>query len=107
MRLSLRLRLILAASTAVTIAVVLAAAGAYLVARHELRYQVDVALKNDAAPIEQLKTLAIIPAGRLRVTNLLQVIAADGTVTQFPVTGPIALTTDDRNVAAGVRQDAF
>jgi two-component system sensor histidine kinase MprB len=48
-RLSLRLRLIVAATTAVAIAVILAAGGAYLTTRHELRHQVDAALQRRLA----------------------------------------------------------
>jgi len=105
--LSLRLRLILAASTAVAIAVLLAATGAYLTVRHELRHQVDVALRNDAAPVEHLQGLSGLPGGRLRLPDVVQVLGVDGGVVEEPLGGAIAVTEADRAVAEGRAESHF
>ena len=106
-RLSLRSRLILAASAAVAVAVLLAATGAYLTVRHELRRQVDVSLRNDAGPIAQLKAQAGPVPGRLRLSSVLQVLGSDGSVVEQPQGGSIAVTDADRAVAAGRVNDHF
>lgn len=98
-RLSLRLRLILAASTAVAVAVLLVAAGAYIVVRHELTYQVDVSLARNADAIHRLRGVPIAAIeGRYRVVS--QFLAPDGDVVVSDGEG-LPVTDGDRDVAQG------
>jgi two-component system sensor histidine kinase MprB len=94
---SLRLRLILAAGTAVAIAVVLASIGAFLTVRHELRYQVDESLLRNAGQVDQQPGLASIE-GRIR--GVYQLLLPDGTI-EASVGPTIPVTAGDKDVAAG------
>jgi two-component system sensor histidine kinase MprB len=96
---SLRLRLILAATTAVTIAVVLASVGAYLTVRHELRYQVDESLLRNAGQVDQERGLAVIE-GRLR--GVYQILLPNGTI-EASVGDTLPVSAGDRAVAAGTK----
>ncbi|HEY2430267.1 MAG TPA: HAMP domain-containing sensor histidine kinase [Acidimicrobiales bacterium] len=98
--LSLRLRLILAASGAVAVAVILAASGAYLIVRHELRHQIDVSLHNTASSLNQGPG----PIGDRNRLSVVQVLNVDGSVRSG---GLIPVTGDDRAVAEGRSNDHF
>ena len=98
--LSLRLRLILAATGAVTVAVVLAGAGALLIVRHELRYQVDESLARNAGAASQQRGLA-----PLRVRTVYQLLYPDGSV-EASAGDTLPVTTADRDVAVGRRTEA-
>ena len=105
---SLRLRLIVAASSAVAVAVLLVAAGALLTVRHELRYQVDVSLSHNAEGIQRLRgvPLAVIE-GRIR--GVYQLLDPEGHIVTS-VGADLEVTTADKAVAmqrtAAARHDA-
>ncbi len=99
-RMSLRVRLVLAAAGAVAIATVLVAAGAYVLMRTELYRQTDASLRSDAATLGRR---AIVPGERLGFA--FQVIDADGNV--IFGSGQLPVTADDRSIAAGSRNDVF
>ncbi|GAC1517419.1 MAG: ATP-binding protein [Acidimicrobiales bacterium] len=94
---SLRLRLIVAASSAVAVAVLLVAAGALLTVRHELRYQVDVSLARNAEGIQRLRgvPLAVIE-GRIR--GVYQLLDPDGRIVTS-VGADLDVTNADKAVA--------
>ena len=96
---SLRLRLILAAATAVAIAVVGASAGAYVVVRHELRYQVDESLLRNAGQVSQEGG---IQAAGGRIRGVYQILNPDGTVFA-PVPAALPVSDGDKAVAAGTK----
>ncbi len=96
---SLRMRLILAATTAVAIAAVLASVGAYLTVRHELRYQVDESLNRNAGQVDQERGLAVIE-GRIR--GVYQLLLPDGTI-EASVGPTLPVTAGDKAVAAGTK----
>jgi len=123
--LSLRLRLIVSATAAVAIAVVLSAAGAYLTTRHELRHEVDLNLSRVARQFGL--RLPRFPGGigpggigggfgpaGLGVVRFparlggrvgeIQVIGSDGVPLGPPV---LRVTNADRNVAAGSAERTF
>jgi two-component system sensor histidine kinase MprB len=97
--LSLRARLILAATVAVAVAVVFVAAGAYVLTRHELYSQVDSSLRTDA--------LHGLPIGERRPIGLgytLQFIDPAGNIVQ---NGQLPVTDADRAIAAGDRGSTY
>jgi two-component system, OmpR family, sensor histidine kinase MprB len=96
--LSLRLRLILAASMAVAIAVILAASGAYLIVRQQLRHQTDASLRSTAASLGPN-----LLSGRNRL-SVVQVLDAGGNVVEG---GLLPVTAGDRAVAEGRATDDF
>jgi len=98
---SLRVRLVLAATTAVAVAVVLVAAGAYLLTRHELYSQVDTSLRSDAVSLGHIR---IDDRGPPRLGFSVQLVDPTGTVV---LDGQLPVSADDRVVAAGQRQDTF
>jgi two-component system sensor histidine kinase MprB len=94
---SLRLRLVLASTTAVAIAVVGASLGAFIVVRHELRYQVDESLLRNADQIGRVGGIAAVEA---RARGVYQIIAPDGTI--FASVGDtLPVTAGDKAVASG------
>jgi len=99
-RMSLRVRLVLAATTAVTIAVVLVATGAYLLTRHELYSQVDTSLRSDAVSLGRIR---LDDRGE-RLGFSVQLIDPSGAVV---VGGQLPITPTDQSVAAGQRTDVF
>jgi len=101
---SLRLRLILAASSAVAVAVVLAAGGAFLTVRHELRYQIDQSLLRNAEAISRVQgPLANV---EIRLRGVAQILAPDGSV-RAVIGDSVAVTPGDRAVATGSRTQNF
>jgi two-component system sensor histidine kinase MprB len=100
-RLSLRVRLILAATTAVTVAVVLVAAGAYLLTRHELYSQVDASLRSDAVSLGRIH---LDDQNQVRLGFTVQLIDTGGGVV---LGGQLAVTADDKAIAAGQRGYTF
>jgi len=103
---SLRARLILAASSAVAVAVLLAAGAGYLIVRQQLRHEVDASLRNNAATIGRFGPRIDISEGRIRLGGVVQVLAAGGNVL-LPPGGVLPVTAGDRAVAAGRQADAF
>ena len=105
---SLRLRLIVAASSAVAVAVLLVAVGALVTVRHELRYQVDVSLARNAEGIQRLRgvPLAVIE-GRIR--GVYQLLDPEGRIVTS-VGADLDVTAADKAVAmrrhAMARHDA-
>ena len=100
-RVSLRVRLILAATVAVAVAVVFVAAGAYVLTRHELYSQVDASLRTDAA---SLRGRDLSEGGTARLGFTLQLIDPSGNIaldSQLPVTAA------DRAIAAGDRGSTY
>jgi two-component system sensor histidine kinase MprB len=104
--LSLRARLILAASSAVAVAVLLAAGAGFLIVRQQLRHEVDASLRNNAAIIGRLGPRIDMSEGRIRLGGVVQVLDANGSVLA-PAGGVLPVTASDRDVAAGRRTDAF
>ena len=102
-RASLRVRLVLAATVAVAIAVVLVATGAYLLTRHELYRQVDSSLRNDASSLGRIR----LGDRGARLGFSVQLIDPGGAVV-FGVDGGVLPVTDaDKEVAAGARTDTL
>jgi two-component system, OmpR family, sensor histidine kinase MprB len=97
-RVSLRVRLILAATVAVAVAVVFVAAGAYVLTRHELYSQVDSSLRTDAGSIQ------FTQRGRTQLGFAYQLIDPSG---QVMVGGELPVTDTDRAVADGTRTSAY
>jgi len=97
-RLSLRVRLVLAAAVAVAAAVVLVAGGAYALTRHELYSQIDASLRADANSLSRTR---IDPGERLGFT--LQVLDPAGNVL---FGGQLPVTSADKAIAAGQRQSS-
>jgi two-component system sensor histidine kinase MprB len=104
---SLRVRLILATASAVAVAVLLCAVGAYVIVRHELTHQVDVALARRldlrgrvdiGPPLAADAPPRRLPGGEVAT---LQVVSAAGATagngTPLPVT-----PADEQMAAAGV-----
>jgi len=100
---SLRVRLVLAATVAVAIAVVLVAAGAYLLTRHELYRQVDSSLRSDAG---SLGSIGLGDRGE-RLGFSVQIIDPTGAVVFGVAGGELPVTDADRAVAAGQRTDTL
>ena len=96
-RMSLRVRLILAATIAVAVAVVFVAAGAYVLTRHELYSQVDSSLRQDALSLR----------GGPRPGVAVQIIDPSGDILAAPLGGQLPVTDADRAVAAGNRDSSY
>jgi two-component system sensor histidine kinase MprB len=96
-RVSLRVRLILAATVAVAVAVVFVAAGAYVLTRHELYSQVDSSLRTDASSLQFTR-------GGNHLGFAYQLIDPSG---QIAVGGELPVTDTDRAVADGTRTSAY
>ena len=94
---SLRVRIILAGASAVAIAVLLAAAGAFLTVRHELRYQVDVSLTRNADAVERLQGSPLAAIER-RLRGVYQLLDPEGQVVAAVGAG-LPVTAADRAVA--------
>ena len=81
---SLRLRLIVAAASATAVVAILCSVSAYLIVRHELRHQVDVALERRLELPGRIDTRLPSPdaAGRFPGSEAatFQIISVDGTV---------------------------
>src|ERR1700726_263524 len=101
----LRRRVAMVAAVSVGVAVVLVAAVAYFVVRHQLRSQVDNALRAQANAVEQRFGLGLpfptIPASAGGPAPYAQIVQADGSVS--PLMGGLALPVDSHvlSVAAG------
>ena len=104
--LSLRARLILAASSAVAVAVLLAAGAGYLIVRQQLRHQVDASLRSSAGAIGPFGPRIDMSEGRIRLGGVVQVLDANGNVL-LPTGGVLPVTAKDRAVAAGRKPYAF
>ncbi|GAC1528372.1 MAG: HAMP domain-containing sensor histidine kinase [Acidimicrobiales bacterium] len=94
---SLRLRIILAGAAAVAVAVLLAATGALLTVRHELRYQVDVSLTRNAEVVERLQGSPLAAIER-RLRGVYQLLDPEGQVVAAVGAG-LPVTAGDRAVA--------
>jgi len=114
---SLRLRLIVAATVAVAVAVVLSAAGAYLVTSHELRAQVDQSLSRRLDVSGRFRVVARpetptpppVPDGLRRLPSevaTVQVVTPSGQVELGNGT-EVAVTGSDRQLAAGAAGTRF
>jgi two-component system, OmpR family, sensor histidine kinase MprB len=103
---SLRARLILAASSAVAIAVLLAAGASYLIVRQQLRHQVDASLRSNAENIGRFGPRIDMSQNRIRLGGVVQVLDANGNVL-LPPGGVLPVTAGDRDVAEGRRADQF
>jgi len=94
---------VLAATVAVAVAVVLVAAGAYLITRHELYRQVDSSLRSDAG---SLGGIGLGDRGE-RLGFSVQIIDPTGAVVFGVAGGELPVTAADRAVAAGQRTDTL
>jgi two-component system, OmpR family, sensor histidine kinase MprB len=102
----LRRRVGMVAAVSVGVAVILVAAVAYFVVRHQLRSQVDNALRAQAGMVQHnitslSNTLPGIPASAGGPAPYVQAVAADGTA--YPIQGKLRLpvNSDVTSVAAG------
>jgi two-component system sensor histidine kinase MprB len=103
---SFRARLTLVAATAVAVAVVLSSAVVYVVVREQLRSQVDSALEDRAAQIQQIPFRRAIPAIPDPLLGgaggYIQFVRSDGTAFRPPGEDiPIPVTDRVRHVATG------
>jgi two-component system sensor histidine kinase MprB len=93
-------RLVLAATSAVAIAVVLVAAGAYLLTRHELYSQVDTTLRSDAASLGHFS----LDDRRPQLGFAVQLVDPNGGMVYG---GQLPITAADKTVASGARNYVF
>jgi two-component system sensor histidine kinase MprB len=103
---SLRLRLIVAATSAVALAVLLVAVGAYITTGHELRHQVDVSLDRRLDIRPRLVQNALgsvdltVPGRRFPGDNTsVQIVRSDGTVLGFSGV-ELPVSASDKQLAA-------
>ncbi|MEU6707023.1 HAMP domain-containing sensor histidine kinase [Streptomyces wuyuanensis] len=110
--LPLRSRLALLTATAVAAAVAAVAVACWLLARAQLRDELDTSLRNTSAPPDSIAAAAVCrpvteAPGDAKAFAYVQVVFADGTRCVPPYTEPVKVQADDLAVARRLRDDAL
>ncbi|RNL71770.1 cell wall metabolism sensor histidine kinase WalK [Streptomyces sp. I6] len=111
--LPLRSRLALLTATAVAAAVAAVAVACWLLARAQLRDELDNSLRNTSAPPDSVATALAACRAPARTPDdarafaYIQVLLPDGTRCVTPYTEPVKVKSADLAVAQGLRKDAL